>query len=58
MATNHECAGCGGKGATFVVKTGGWKRCPVCLGSGRISDVISTVDQKADEETASVNGIA
>lgn len=41
MTTDHECAGCGGSGRYLAKSYAGvayLTACPICLGSGRISD--------------------
>lgn len=56
MNTNktHECAACCGDGKVPYTHHRGWacvKPCPVCLGAGRISDVMPVSDSIADAET-------
>ena len=54
---SHECAACGGSGKKATVGlprlSQDWRDrvCPVCLGSGRVSDVIPARDAVADAET-------
>lgn len=56
MRVDHECSACGGTGCRFESTHGGRLRpceapCPVCLGTGRISDRMPVADALADAET-------
>jgi len=51
---DHECSACGGHGKAHdpaYVRVYDCAACPVCLGSGRISDRMPVADAMADAET-------
>jgi hypothetical protein len=63
----HPCAACDGSGwrsqgaeAAASCRTDllGSLACPICLGSGRVSDVMPQRDHEVDKETVCVNSVA
>jgi len=54
MANTRDCRACGGDGRDIrhsaIPSLSTFRPCPVCLGSGRVSDVIPAQDAVADAE--------